>query len=86
MKDNLGRRVGDYLDGSLNAEAVSGNDLTLTLDIKLQRYAESLMINKKGGVVAIEPSSGEVLAMLSFPDFNLNDISIGQLLYVHPIE
>lgn len=78
LKDNLGRQVGDYLDGSLNVEAVSGSDLTLTLDIKLQRYAEQLMVNKKGGVVAIEPSSGEVLAMLSFPDFNLNDISIGQ--------
>jgi len=78
LKDNLGRQVGDYLDGSLNAEAVSGSDLTLTLDINLQRYTEQLMANKKGGVVAIEPSSGEVLTMLSFPDFNLNDISIGQ--------
>src|SRR5690606_9967235 len=78
LKDNLGRQVGDYLDGSLNVEAVSGNDLTLTLDIRLQRYAEELMVNKKGGIVAIEPSSGEVLAMLSYPDFNLNDISIGQ--------
>src|SRR5690606_7314112 len=78
LKDNLGRQVGDYLDGSLNVEAVSGSDLTITLDIDLQRYAEKLMVNKKGGIVAIEPSSGEVLAMLSYPDFNLNDISIGQ--------
>lgn len=78
LKDNLGRQVGDYLGGSLNAEAVSGNDLILTLDIDLQRYAEELMVNKKGGIVAIEPSTGEVLTMLSYPDFNLNDISIGQ--------
>ena len=78
LKDNLGRQVGDYLDGSHNVNAVSGNDLTLTLDIDLQRYAEKLMINKKGGIVAIEPSTGEVLTMLSYPDFNLNDISIGQ--------
>lgn len=78
LKDNLGRQVGDYLEGSLNKEAVSGKDLTLTLDIKLQRYAEEIMANKKGGIVAIEPSSGEILTMLSFPDFNLNDISIGQ--------
>ncbi|MBY5958178.1 penicillin-binding protein 2 [Membranicola marinus] len=78
LKDNLGRQVGDYLDGSLNQEAISGNDLTLTLDINLQRYAEELMINKKGGIVAIEPASGEVLTMLSSPDFNLNDLSIGQ--------
>ena len=78
LKDNLGRQVGDYLDGSLNVEAVSGSDLTITLDIDLQRYAEKLMVNKKRGIVAIEPTSGEVLTMLSYPDFNLNDLSIGQ--------
>ncbi|HLT94984.1 MAG TPA: penicillin-binding protein 2 [Membranihabitans sp.] len=78
LKDNLGRQVGDYLGGSLNQEPISGNDLTLTLDIELQRYAEKLMVNKKGGIVALEPSTGEVLAMLSYPDFNLNDLSIGQ--------
>lgn len=78
LKDNLGRRVGDYVDGALNVEAQSGLDLTLSLDIELQRYAEQLMANKLGGVVAIEPATGEVLAMLSKPDFNLNDLSIGQ--------
>ncbi|WP_236973768.1 penicillin-binding protein 2 [Membranihabitans maritimus] len=78
LKDNLGRRVGDYLNGSLNKEALSGSDLTLGLDIELQRYAEKLMENKKGGIVAIEPSSGEILVMLSNPTFNLEDLSIGQ--------
>lgn len=78
LKDNLGRQVGDYLEKSLNVEAQSGKDLTLTLDMDLQRYAEELMVNKKGGIVAIEPGTGEVLTMLSFPDFNLEDLSIGQ--------
>jgi len=78
LKDNLGRKVGDYLGGSLNVEAISGQDLTLSIDVELQRYAEQLLRNKKGGIVALEPESGEILAMLSYPDFNLNDLSIGQ--------
>ncbi|GAA5220086.1 penicillin-binding protein 2 [Membranihabitans marinus] len=78
LKDNLGRRVGDYLNGTKNKEAISGSDLKLGLDIELQRYAEKLMANKKGGIVALEPSSGEVLVMLSNPGFNLEDLSIGQ--------
>lgn len=78
LKDNLGRKVGDYLGGSLNVEAISGQDLTLAIDVDLQRYGEELMRNKKGGIVAIEPATGEILTMLSYPDFNLNDLSIGQ--------
>lgn len=50
--------------------AESGLDLTLTLDLELQRLAERLLEGKKGSVVAIEPKSGEVLAMVSAPGFN----------------
>ncbi|MCH1575058.1 MAG: hypothetical protein L7S67_02170 [Flavobacteriales bacterium] len=50
--------------------AESGQNLTLTLDLTLQRFAEQLMHNKKGSVVAIEPKSGEVLAMVSAPGFD----------------
>lgn len=50
--------------------AEAGQDLTLTLDLELQRFAESLMKGKKGSVVAIEPTSGEVLALVSAPDFD----------------
>ncbi len=50
--------------------AESGRNLTLTLDLTLQQFAEELMQNKKGSVVAIEPRSGEVLAMVSAPGFD----------------
>ena len=45
--------------------AVSGRNLTLSLDIELQQYAESLMVNKLGAIVAIEPATGEVLALVT---------------------
>ena len=52
--------------------AESGMDIRLTIDLDLQRLAEELMRNKKGSVVAIEPRTGEVLALLSAPAFNPN--------------
>jgi len=56
--------------------AEAGLDLRLTLDLELQAFAEQLMQNKKGSIVAIEPRSGEVLAMVSAPGFN-PDILVG---------
>jgi penicillin-binding protein 2 len=53
-----------------NTPAESGRNITLTLDLSLQQFAEQLMLNKKGSVVAIEPQSGEVLAMVSAPGFD----------------
>ena len=53
------------------------DNLTLTIDIKLQEYAESLLKNKKGGIVAIELSSGEVLTLVSAPTYQSNQF-IGQ--------
>ena len=50
----------------------SGDDLTLTLDAELQRYAEELMVGKRGAVVAIEPATGEILAFVSAPSFDGN--------------
>ncbi len=55
-----------------NRPAEAGLDITLTVDLDLQRLAERLMEGKKGSVVAIEPRSGEVLAMVSAPYFNPN--------------
>ena len=49
-----------------------GQDIQLTLDIRLQRYAESLLTGKKGAIVAIEPNSGEILAYVSQPNYNPN--------------
>ncbi len=76
LKDNLGRRVGPYKDGSLDSAAVSGLDLISSLDLDLQRYAEKLLANKTGSIVAIEPSTGEILAMTSAPQYDPNALAI----------
>ncbi len=78
LKDNLGRIVGDYKDGSLNQNAVSGKDLKISIDAELQKYGEELMKNKLGSIVAIEPSSGEILTMLSAPTYDPNQLSISR--------
>ena len=56
--------------GQLDTAAVPGSDITLTIDAELQQYAEQLMGGKRGSVVAIEPETGEVLAMVSAPTFD----------------
>lgn len=76
LKDNLGRVVGSWLDGRQDREPVSGRDIQTTLDIELTRYAETLLQNKRGAVVAIEPSSGEILAMVSSPAYDPNLLTI----------
>jgi penicillin-binding protein 2 len=58
--------------GRYDTAAVQGADLTLTLDADLQAYAEKLMANKLGSVVAIEPSTGEILALVSAPAYDPN--------------
>ena len=78
LKDNVGRIVGDYKDGSLNQNAVSGKDLKISIDTKLQNYGEQLMANKLGSIVAIEPSTGEILTMISAPTYDPNKLSISR--------
>ncbi|MGD1846130.1 MAG: penicillin-binding protein 2 [Salibacteraceae bacterium] len=63
---------GSYQDGARDTLAISGKDLMSTLDAQLQAYGELLMHNKKGSIVAIEPSTGEVLSMVSSPNFDPN--------------
>ena len=70
MRDAHGRIQGRYEDGAYDVAPHSGRNLTLSLDIKLQQYAESLMVNKVGAVVAIEPKTGEILAMVSSPTYD----------------
>ncbi len=78
MKDNLGRDVGKFQDGKLDAPPQSGYDLISTIDIGLQSYAEELMNLKLGGIVAIQPKTGEILAFVSSPTFDPNLMVIGQ--------
>lgn len=75
LRDNLGRNVGSYNNGRLDSSAVSGEDLILSLDLDLQAYGELLMQNKKGALVAIEPETGEILAMISTPHYDPNLLS-----------
>lgn len=70
IRDAHGRIQGRYEDGAHDVEPISGRDLRLSLDIKLQQYAESLMVGKRGAVVAIEPNTGEVLCMVSMPNYD----------------
>lgn len=70
IRDARGKIQGKYENGKYDRPAVSGRDLKLSLDIELQQYAESLMVNKIGAVVAIEPKTGEILAMVSAPTYD----------------
>jgi penicillin-binding protein 2 len=64
-----------YKEGDKDITPVPGNDIQVSLDIQLQRYAEELMKNKNGAIVAIEPSSGEVLTMVTSPTYDPNLLS-----------
>jgi len=70
LRDAHGRVKGHYEDGKYDVIPRAGHNITLSIDADLQAYAESLMVNKVGALVAIEPKTGEVLAMVSSPTYN----------------
>lgn len=70
LRDARGRIQGKYQGGSIDTAAVRGKDITLSLDIELQELGERLMQNKIGSIVAIEPSTGEILCMVSAPSYD----------------
>ena len=72
LRDNLGRIVGKYKQGERDSAAIAGKDLISSIDIRLQAYGEKLMSNKTGSVVAIDPQTGQILAMISAPTYNPN--------------
>ncbi|WP_422107480.1 penicillin-binding protein 2 [Winogradskyella sp.] len=72
QKDRFNKDIGPFKEGKWDTLPVPGKDITITIDAKLQAYGELLMTNKRGGIVAIEPSSGEILAMVSGPSYNPN--------------
>jgi penicillin-binding protein 2 len=71
FRDNLGIER-NAAEGKLDSTAVPGVDLIASIDADLQRYGEELMQNKRGCIVAIEPSTGEILALVSAPTFDPN--------------
>ncbi len=72
QKDKHNKIIGPYKNGSLDTLSILGNDLTLTLDIDLQSYGEKLMTNKRGAIIAIEPATGEILALVTAPSYDPN--------------
>lgn len=72
MKDASGRIKGKYEDGRNDVAPQSGKNLTLSIDMDLQAYGEQLMQGKKGAIVAIEPETGEILALVTSPNYDPN--------------
>ncbi len=70
LRDSKGRIKGKYKNGAMDVAAKSGKNLKLTLDIELQMLGEKLMSGKIGSIVAIEPNTGEILAMVSNPNWD----------------
>ena len=70
LRDAHGRIQGKYRNGALDTMPERGKDITLGIDIKLQRLGERLLQNKIGSIVAIEPETGEVLCMVSSPSYD----------------
>jgi len=70
QKDRFNRDIGPYKDGIYDTLPVQGKDIRLTIDATLQAYGELLMKNKRGGIVAIEPKTGEILALVTAPSYD----------------
>ena len=75
IKDNRNRLQGSWENGKYDTVAATGRNLYTYLDIELQQLAEKLMTNKVGSIVAIDPQTGGILAMVSGPSFDPNDLT-----------
>ncbi len=70
QKDRFNRDIGPFKEGMFDSVPVPGVDLQLTLDKNLQEYGEKLMVGKRGGIVALEPQTGEILALITGPNYD----------------
>lgn len=70
LRDSRGRVKGRYQDGKFDQPPIPGKNITLSIDADLQALGEQLMKGKKGGIVAIEPATGEILCMVSSPTYD----------------
>lgn len=79
LRNSKNRIESRYKDGEMDKEAIPGKDITTTIDAELQHYGQMLMQNKVGSLVAIEPSTGEILTMVSSPGIDVDMLAdIGQ--------
>ncbi len=70
QKDRFNREIGPYKEGRLDSLPVMGKNINISIDKELQEYGKLLMNGKRGGIVAIEPKSGEILSMISGPTYD----------------
>ena len=79
LRDSRNKIMSRYQNGEMDKEAVPGKNITTTIDAELQHYGQMLMNNKVGSLVALEPSTGEILAMVSSPGIDVDMLAnIGQ--------
>lgn len=71
LVDSKRKEIGKYHEGNEDISSIKGHDLVLSIDADVQRVAEEEFKDKKGAVVAIEPATGEILAILSSPQYDL---------------
>ncbi|MFP4527113.1 MAG: penicillin-binding protein 2 [Candidatus Kapaibacterium sp.] len=73
--NKFGKKISSFDNGKRDVAAINGFDLSLTIDIRLQEFAEKLLGERRGALVALDPNNGEILAMVSKPDYNPRDFS-----------
>ena len=75
LVDSKRKQIGRYLNGNEDVIPVKGNDLVLGMEASTQRVAEEEFVGKRGALVAIDPNTGEIIAMVSSPEYDLNQFS-----------
>lgn len=70
QKNRFNQDIGPYKEGVFDTLPIRGHDIQLTIDTRLQEYGTALMKNKRGGIIAIEPESGEILALITAPSYD----------------
>src|SRR5690606_12103741 len=70
QRNRFNQDMGPYKEGIFDPLPIRGHDIQLTIDNRLQEYGTELMKNKRGGIIAIEPSSGEILALITAPSYD----------------
>ena len=75
LVNSVRKKIGDYKSGADDISPIKGNDIVLTIESSTQRTAEEMFIGKRGALVAIEPATGEILALVSAPEYDLSRFS-----------